>query len=406
MRRARGGLLTRERPGQSAYDFQRLNASMGAAPSVDTLKRRITELVGDPLRNCGFTDARFEAAMQHFDRLGYKANAYLLVNDATSLLPALGYNASTDEVLGFALSDEEMARLDIRAGDTVSTFLDRFDAKKLATQVEIYLLVPLAPRVPPFILGAFAQSGTQVADTVKRRLDIARAEVERRGGLVLAWAADGATTHVNLMRSLRARRTLDDGLSIEINDVPTLLSDETAPRAPDTTSTTASTTVWLPARPVSIKGKTTLVPETPIFDPVHLVNLLRNALLRKNAAMKVGAYGINLSRLRDLLAQKLNGVEKVEITFGVRHTDWAVTDRMNYAAAQRLFSTKLLDFVEMHFGNECRGAWARGGTCCHSHWLPQERCSIFVLATACCAPFSTRTLRRTSASSLPFTPCL
>src|SRR5262249_37163043 len=116
--------------GQSAYDFQRLNASMGAAPSIDTLKRRITDLVDEPLCSCGFTHARVEAGMQHFDRLGYKANAYLLVNDATALLPALGYNTATDEVLGFALSDEELALLDIRAGDSVSDFLDRFDAKK------------------------------------------------------------------------------------------------------------------------------------------------------------------------------------------------------------------------------------------------------------------------------------
>jgi hypothetical protein len=345
------------RPGQSAYDFQRLNASMGAAPSIDTLKRRITELVDVPLRNCGFSDARFDAALAHFDRLGYKANAYLLVNDATALLPALGYNTATDEVLGFALSDEELALLDVRAGESVSAFLDRFDAKKLATQVEVYLLVPLAPRVPPFILGAFAQSGTQAADTIKRRLDIARAEVERRGGLVLAWAADGATTHVKLMRSLRALRTQDDGLGIKVTEVPTLLSDETAS---DATSATASTTAaWLPARAATINGKILCVPETPIFDPVHLVNLLRNALLRKNAAMKVGGYAINLLKLRDLLAEKLGGIEKAEIRFGVRHTDWAVTDRMNYAAAQRLFCTKLLDFVELHFGDVCRGAMRR-----------------------------------------------
>ena len=101
------------RQGQSAYNFQRLNASIGAAPSIDTLKRRITELVGEPLRNCGFTDDRFAAAMEHFRRLGYECNTYLLVNDATALLPALGYNTSTDEVLGFALSDEELALLDI-----------------------------------------------------------------------------------------------------------------------------------------------------------------------------------------------------------------------------------------------------------------------------------------------------
>ena len=132
------------------------------------------------------------------------------------------------------------------------------------------------------------------------------------------------------MRSLRALPT-PDGFTIKIEDVPTLLHDETAPCEPNR----AFATIRL---------------------PVHLVNLLRNALLRRNAAMKVGVCEINRPKLRDQLAQQLGGVEKVEITFGVRHTDWAVTDRMNYAAAQRLFSTKLLEFVTHHFGDQCRGA--------------------------------------------------
>src|SRR6185312_15800608 len=138
---------------------------------------------------------------------------------------------------------------DIRAGDSVRSFMDRFKAKKLATQVEIVLLAPLAMRVPPFVLGAFAQSGSQTADTIKRRLDVARAEVEQRGGLVVGWAADGASAHFKLMRLLRALPAPGTPI-IEIALVPTLLSDETALHTL-TAAGKAALSVWLPARRAS-----------------------------------------------------------------------------------------------------------------------------------------------------------
>lgn len=324
--------------GTTAYEFQRLNASHGAAPSLDTIRRRIKDIVGEPLRGCGFSNARFCGARDHFHSLGYTADVFLLVNDATALLPALGYNPTTDEVVGFAVSDEELPGLDTRAGTSLQAFLERFKDKKLATQVEIYLLVPLAPRVPPYILAAFGQSGSQSADTVQHRLAIARTEMEKRGALILGWAADGASAHYKLMRQLRS--LVPGAQSFDISNVPALRSN--------------ATTVRLPARVASFLNTELLIPDTPIFDPVHLLNLLRNAPMRKNAAMAVGSHHINLLGLRERIVAKL-GAAGLEARLGVRYSDWEVTDRMNYAAAQRLFSTKLLSYAEAEFGNDHRG---------------------------------------------------
>lgn len=300
------------------------------------IRHRMKEIVGEPLHGCGFSDSRFAGIRDHFHSLGYTSDVFIIVNDATALLPALGYYSATDEVDGLAVSDEELPTLDSRAGPSLEEFLQRHSDKNLATQVEVYLLVPLAPRIPPYVLGAFAQSGSQTAERIRRRLDIARYYVEKAGMLVLAWAADGASAHVKLMRQLNIPGSTAISLTI-----PTLLSD--------------AAVVELPARWVMFRGKRVLLPETPIFDPVHLVNLLRNAPLRKSAAMSVGGLDISLPRLRDALVSSL-GHAGLEAKLGVRFTDWEITDRMNYAAAQRLFSTKVYDYVSTaSFAKQHRG---------------------------------------------------
>jgi len=263
---------------------------------------------------------------------------FLLVNDATALLPALGYRASDDTVHGYAISDDNLSQLNVRAGDSLDGFLHRFHSLKLATQVEVVLLVPLAPRCPPYVLAVFAQSGSQTSETVARRLLIAREEMERRGALIIGWAADGASSHFKLMRQLRQPSAAAP--IIEIPTVPTLLAD--------------GITARLPARVASFQGEQFLLPQSPILDPVHLLNLLRNAPLRKNAALTIGNHSISLLRVRDLLVRKFDAMG-MEARLGVRYTDFCVSDRMNFASAQRLFSTGLLTYLEQHCTDEHKG---------------------------------------------------
>ncbi len=262
----------------------------------------------------------------HYETLGYTSGVYLLINDATSVLPAIGYDPLTDCTSGFDISDDLLPHVDVRAGESLRDFLKRFHDYKLATQVEIYLLVPLAARIPPYVVGAFAQSGSQTMETITRRLGIVRVEMEKRGALILTWAADGATAQFKLMRQLRS---LPPGAPfIEIPNVPTLRSN--------------GTTIRLPARLATLKDKSTLIATTPILDPVHLINLYRNAPLRKCAAMRIGACPIDLLVLREELMKNLKAL-CMETELGVRLSDWAVSDRMNYASAQRFFSTRVLD---------------------------------------------------------------
>jgi hypothetical protein len=318
--------------------MMRRTLGLGMIPADDTLREHISTIVREPLLESGFVDRRLDVALEHFERLGYHSKVFLLVNDATALLPAIGYRALDDSVHGYAVSDDLLAHLDVRAGDSVEAFIERFHSLPLANQVELILLVPLAPNCPPYILAAFAQDGSQSMETVSRRLAIATTEMERRGALVIGWAADGASAHFKLMRQLHA---LSPGAPvIKIPGVPTLKGE--------------LVTEQLCARPATFNGKPLLLPTMPILDPVHHVNLLRNSALRKGFAGRVGDATISMARARDFFEQRL-GQFGMEAELGVHYTDFVIEDRMNFAAAQRVFSTPVVAYLAQHGGGELKG---------------------------------------------------
>ena len=113
-------------------------------------------------------------------------------------------------------------------------------------------------------------------------------------------------------------------------------------------------TEQLCARPAIFNGKPLLLPTMPILDPVHHLNLLRNSALRKAFAGRVGASAISMARARDFFEQRL-GQFGMEAELGVHYTDFVIEDRMNFAAAQRVFSTPVVAYLAQHGGSELTG---------------------------------------------------
>lgn len=233
--------------------------------------------------------------------------------------------------------------LDLRVGESLIDFLHRIRSYQLATQVEIVLLVPLSANCPPYLLAAFAQSNPQTAETIEQRMLTARTELERRGALIVGIAADGASGNFKLMQGMRQR----------VSATPFVLKDVTA----------HAKTVKLPGRIVNYLGKERLIPDLAILDPVHLLSLLRNAPLRQAAAMSIGSHEIRPKRVLEALCAEL-GMVGLELQLSVRATDFDGLDRMNFASAQRLFSTL------------CWSTWSDSLVALHT---------TRVLPSACCA---------------------
>jgi hypothetical protein len=345
-------------PGEQALEFHRKNRSYGDAPNTDSLRTHIQQVVGDPLQQCGFSDQRFDLARDYFQRVGHTSGLFMLVWDATSVLPVLGYQQSTDSVVGLVIPDELLGQTNLLVGDSLTVFLERIRAFNLATQLEVVLLVPLAPHMPAFLLGVFAQSSGQTTKTIECRMRTARSEMEKRGAFVVGVAADGASCNESLMRSMRQRSA--DGRTILLRGVPTLEAD--------------AADVALPARVINFRNIQRLVADLPVLDPPHHLNLYRNAGLR-DTPMQVGSSTIVLARIKNMIEQEL-GVFGMPARLGVRATDFDTLDRMNFASAQRLFNTQVLDFVEakLSSNDEMQGAHAVG--LCGCTYSFTRRCSV------------------------------
>jgi hypothetical protein len=186
----------------------RLTAFKGVIPCPDTLKRHIMSIVGDALPEAGYTDARFDNAIKFFHKVGYNAGVYLLINDATAILPAVCWRARDDMLLGYAIDDDKLPLCDLRAGDTVYDIFRHHHHHLLATQVELVMLCALAPGFPAYVLAMFPQTAGPPADGVKLRIETARSEIEKRGGLVLGYAADGASAQLAYMKEITTRVSL------------------------------------------------------------------------------------------------------------------------------------------------------------------------------------------------------
>src|SRR6185312_3621628 len=183
-------------------EFMRRTVFQGMMPHQDTLNRHIDRVQLSPLREAGYTVARFDEVLHFFHSLGYTSDSFLVINDATALLPAVVWRADDDALLGYALRDEVLSEHDIRAGHFTLEVLQHHERHKLATQVEVVMVCPLAPGYPAMAVGAFPQLAAPTAAGARRRVVIVKEELEARGAMVLGYSADGASAQLSAMMDM------------------------------------------------------------------------------------------------------------------------------------------------------------------------------------------------------------
>ncbi len=180
--------------GRRAYDFTVSNFFYAALPSAQSLYRNM--LRQSTITECGFTLARFQAAPAFFASVGYTSPFVMCSNDATALKPELAWRPSDNALLGFVVDDAELPVTLFTAGTKVSQIQTLIDTYKLSTQLEVYLINPLDPRIPSYVLAAFAdQHRAGVVHAARwRTID----ELLSRHGLhVISHSCDGDPAHLS-----------------------------------------------------------------------------------------------------------------------------------------------------------------------------------------------------------------
>ncbi len=95
---------------------------------------------------------RFAAAARFYERIGYKNDFFSVCNDATAVRAAVTCRLQDNALLGLA------TLRDLRCGATMQSIEDVALEHGIATNVDVYLLNPLDPMLPSFVLGVFPQS--------------------------------------------------------------------------------------------------------------------------------------------------------------------------------------------------------------------------------------------------------
>lgn len=175
------------------HEFLCDNLLQGALPSLRTVQRHIAGYVSAPLMDPGFCIPRINAAVNYFQLHGYHCNFVHIAHDAVHILSRLSFRFTDGALLGFAIPDGELYKTLVTAPSTFEELRHAADTYPLASQAEVFLLVPLDPRVPAYIIGVFAQTAAPCAADVLCRVDTLTDYLLKAGIAPVAYCAVGRT---------------------------------------------------------------------------------------------------------------------------------------------------------------------------------------------------------------------
>lgn len=179
--------------GRNVHDFLAETLFVGALPSITTTLKTELELLS-PLVEPGFTMERFAAAARFFERVGYSHRVFLGCNDATAVRASITCRLQDNVLLGLGSLE------DTRCGPTLQDIQLTAQRLGIATQVDVYLLCPLDPTLPSFVLGIFPQNGRVDSDIIAMRWAIIDDCLAHFGLVVIAHCADGDSSHLSAMQ--------------------------------------------------------------------------------------------------------------------------------------------------------------------------------------------------------------
>ncbi len=152
-----------------------------------------------PLKEIGFTNARFQAAAHFFKLIGYPLPFVTICNDSTAVKPEVTWRPTDDVLIGFVVDDNLLPFTDLRAGTSKQALEVLFLRYPIATQVDTILVNPIDPRFPSFVLAIFAQKGPVQKTTHQQRWSTVIYQLQQHGLYVISNGADGDAAHMNAM---------------------------------------------------------------------------------------------------------------------------------------------------------------------------------------------------------------
>ena len=286
----------------------------------------------DALTAPGFFASRFISARRFYDQLGSSIHVYNTSTDATATRQQITVDLKTRRLLGLCTLGA------VIAGETLQEMLTAVRVHGIARVVDVFLLNPLDTMLPSFVLGVFPQRATPKHEVLVERWNVAHELLRKNGMCVLAHGGDGDSPQLAAMlaRASVAGVTLDAGERVfSFAKVPAIGGGFIPVRAP--------------AHKVDLAGmglENVAVPVLHFQDPSHLLLKLRWRITgRSGFGVRLSSDGNASVRLLSHLLEQEASV-RVEVDHGLRKSDLNPKDKMNFPAAERLFSEHIIAALE------------------------------------------------------------
>lgn len=286
----------------------------------------------DTLTGPGFFTSRFVLARRFYDQLGYSIHVYNTSTDATATRQQITVDLKTRRLLGLCTLGA------VLAGETLQEMVGAVHAHGIARVVDVFLLNPLDTMLPSFVLGVFPQRATPKHEVLVERWNVAHKLLRKNGMCVLAHGGDGDSPQLAAMlaRASVASIALDAGERVfSFAKVPSIGGGFIPVRAP--------------AHKVDLAGldlENVAVPVLHFQDPSHLLLKLRWRITgRSGLGVRLSSDGSASVRTLSHLLEGEAPV-RVELDHGLRKSDLNPKDKMNFPAAERLFSEHIIAALE------------------------------------------------------------
>lgn len=332
--------------GKRAYNFDRATRDLGYLPSPATVLDYHLQLSALVLHEVGLSASRCLQAKQFFKELRYLLPFFHLCTDALDVRKAITWRRIDNVIVGLA------TLVDVRCPQTIAQLIQLIAKYGIATHVNVLVLVPLDPAVPPPVLAVFPQVGKPVASTYLQRWAVANDMLADVGLFVVSHDCDGDSAQ---LRAETRRQHADRDTLVWHGEAVTQFTGYRHARTvcfgfhiPLLVDDGSQGYISAPARHVTVQlpsGVESIltVPDLCFQDFCHLATKLHVRILgRDGHGVRIGCERAAIEKLATATAG-----DSDRATLGLHAADFdPACDPMNVPAFFRLFSERVVTYLE------------------------------------------------------------
>ena len=308
--------------GRNCYEFMRANCP-GALPHLSAIESMIRK------QESKIIEGEFRCALLRKYLPSTQLNYVFCSEDCTGVVCRIEYDSQSNTFIGFSLPLRNgTPQVNVFRTDDYEELKSWFASTDRSTLINLHMIQPLSYSLPPFILSAYGTNNKLKAHDILNRWLHIHSQCFDQGIRIIGFSTDADPKYLRSMRlCTRFFAELPSADLFKSGNEFHLKIRETW------------TWFFMHERQILLFMQ----------DGTHLATKIRNRLLSKKAAMKMGDCRIDVKHLLEL-------VERTDkIHHGLIKCDISPKDRQNFASCRRISSDSVLHLLARN--NHAKGTY-------------------------------------------------